>query len=256
MVEKHAVVLISFTAREKVSDKIIDTTDEATAKKAGMYTAKQAYGPQAVVVGNKEVLPGVDEALLAMKEKESRTVDVPPSKGFGERNPELVRVLPLQEFKARNLVPVPGMVVDANGYYGRVQSVSGGRVRVDFNPELAGKELLYELTLEKMISFPQEKLEAFKNKFFEKAKAAISLANGKATIALDVNGAMPHPEAKFAFTRAVLSFIPEVKSVQFTEEFTKAFFDRKPKAAHGEPGHEHADGEADEASEESEDTEE
>jgi hypothetical protein len=41
--------------------------------------------------------------------------------------------------------PVPGMPVELDGMPARIQTVAGGRVRVDFNHELAGKTLVFKV---------------------------------------------------------------------------------------------------------------
>jgi FKBP-type peptidyl-prolyl cis-trans isomerase SlyD len=56
---------------------------------------------------------------------------------------------------------VPGLVVVLeNNLPGRIQSVSGGRVRIDFNHELAGKTLEYELKIEEKIADEKDKIKA------------------------------------------------------------------------------------------------
>jgi FKBP-type peptidyl-prolyl cis-trans isomerase 2 len=43
------------------------------------------------------------------------------------------------------MTPYPGMIVSVNRLRGKVLSVSGGRVRVDFNHPLAGKTLRFDV---------------------------------------------------------------------------------------------------------------
>ncbi len=80
---------------------------------------------------------------------------------FGERDPGLVKLVPLKVFKANGINPVPGLVVVLeNNLPGRIQSVSGGRVRIDFNHELAGKTLEYDLTMEEKIADEKDTIKA------------------------------------------------------------------------------------------------
>jgi FKBP-type peptidyl-prolyl cis-trans isomerase 2 len=92
---------------------------------------------------------------------EERNVELPPEKAYGQRRPELVKLMPLKIFRDSEVAPYPGMtVVLEGGIPGRVQSVSGGRVRVDFNHELAGRTLVYDIRLVEKIAAAERKAEA------------------------------------------------------------------------------------------------
>jgi FKBP-type peptidyl-prolyl cis-trans isomerase 2 len=166
-----------------------------------------------IVVGEGFVIRGLDEEIEKMQVGEKQTVEIPPEKAFGERNAKLVKLIPLSEFKRHNMNPYPGMVINANGIYGKVLSVSSGRVRVDFNHPLAGKILEYEVEIKEKI----EKQE-------EKAKALIEFYSGEkdTEIKFDENGV--EIILKKAFDEVVKRRISEsmkkflgVKEVKFSE---------------------------------------
>ncbi len=113
-----------------------------------------------IVVGAGYVLPGIDEALKQINLGEKKTVTLTPDKAFGAWNQELVRLFPLNEFKRHGTDPYPGMIVEGDNMRGRVLSVSGGRVRVDFNHSLAGKTLIYDLEIKGKIDDIKEKIKA------------------------------------------------------------------------------------------------
>ncbi|MFH1229684.1 MAG: FKBP-type peptidyl-prolyl cis-trans isomerase [Candidatus Aenigmatarchaeota archaeon] len=110
-----------------------------------------------LVVGVNYTLKGVDKALATMNVGEKKTVEILPEDGFGKRDEKLLRLVPMSEFKKHNTEPFPGMVLDADNMRGKVISVSGGRVKVDFNHPLSGKTLIYDLEV-------KEKLEGTENK--------------------------------------------------------------------------------------------
>ncbi len=56
--------------------------------------------------------------------------------------------------------PVPGMKISSNGSTGKILTVNGGRVKVDFNHELAGKDLIYDVEVTEIIDDVEEKLKA------------------------------------------------------------------------------------------------
>jgi len=113
-----------------------------------------------VVVGVNFTLKGIDKALLEMNVGEKKTVEVLPELGFGNRETKLVKMVPLSEFTKHDTKPFPGMVVDADNMRGKVLSVSGGRVKVDFNHPLAGKVLVYDLEIKEKIESVEDKIKA------------------------------------------------------------------------------------------------
>lgn len=155
------IVKVSFTGRVKDTGKVFDTTYAEVAKRAGIFNEHLPYGPTPMVLGENRLITGLEDALSKMKCGENKTVVIHPKDAFGERDSELVKLVPLKVFKANGIEPRPGMVVILeNNLPGRVQSVSSGRVRVDFNHELAGKTIEYELKLEERITDERDKIRA------------------------------------------------------------------------------------------------
>lgn len=140
------------------SGEIFDLTDGEIAKKEGVYNPKINYKPLPVIVGAGFLIPGMDKALLEMKVGENKDIIIKPEDAFGHRNPEMVRVVPRKAFG--NKEPVQGMVVDFSGLKGRIQSVSAGRVMVDFNNPLAGKTLKYNLEVKEKIDVWEAQVKA------------------------------------------------------------------------------------------------
>jgi len=164
--DKGGIAVVSFTGRETESGRVFDTTDEKTARESGIYRENAIFRPVPIILGKGELIKGLEEELEKMREGEHKTVKLQAEKAFGPRRKELVVVVPLQEFKNRNVQPFPGLVVELNDRYGRVQSVSGGRVRVDLNSDLAGKEVEYDIKVEKELKTGKEQVQALTEKFF------------------------------------------------------------------------------------------
>ena len=141
------------------SGEIFDLTNEELAKKENIYNEKMKYKPVPIIVGAGFVIPGLDKALLEMNVGEKKQIKIQPEKGFGQRNPALVKVVPRNSFKEK-FEPRQGMVVDFSGIKGRIQSVSAGRIMVDFNNPLAGKALLYELEIKEKIDDDNQKIKS------------------------------------------------------------------------------------------------
>ena len=155
------IIRVSFTGRLKDTGGVFDTTSAEVAKKHGIFNEHAVYGPTPFIVGEGRLIKGLEEALIGMKPGEQKTILIPPKNGFGERDPELVKLVPLKVFKANGVSPAPGMrLVLENNLPGKVQSVSGGRVRIDFNHDLAGKTLEYDLKLEERLKEDRDKIKA------------------------------------------------------------------------------------------------
>ena len=148
--------LVKITYNGYVNEKLFDTTDEELAKKEGIYNPMMVYGPVVVSVGSGMLVPGLDEALLEMEVGEERELELPPEKAFGKRDPSKVKIVSIKEFKKHKVNPVVGMPVNIDGNAGRIASINGGRVLVDFNHELAGKTVKYTLKIEDVIEEPEE----------------------------------------------------------------------------------------------------
>lgn len=224
--QKGDLISIEFTGKELSTGKVFDTTDKATAEKEGMSTKNRPFGPVTMSVGNGEVLAGIDEQLLQMNIGEQKTIKLSPAQAFGERNPELVKVIPLAEFKKNNVNPVPGTIVNANDMMGKVQSVSGGRVRVDFNGDLAGREVEYQLKIVKQFKETKEQLDALTEKMFRgNEKPAITQKGDTVEIMGTVRGLAPHQRNLAPFAKMVLGVIKGVKHVHVTTDFTANDFE-------------------------------
>ncbi|MFB6089949.1 MAG: peptidylprolyl isomerase [Halobellus sp.] len=108
-----------------------------------------AYDPLTFVVGAGDVIEGLDEAVRGMSVGESDTVRVPPEAAYGEVREERIREYDAETFEAMvGDDPAVGMHVEAeNGLHGDVVAVRDGVVEVDFNHELAGRTLVFEIEI-------------------------------------------------------------------------------------------------------------
>ncbi len=164
-VQKGDVIRLNYTGKVKETGEIFDTTYEEMAKEAGIYSENAVYGPVPIAVGAGHVLKGLDEQLEGLEVGEKYEIIVPPEKGFGMRDPKLIKTFTLGQFRRQGIYPFPGMPVEIETESGRklkgkVMTVSGGRVRVDFNHPYAGKHLVYEVEVVEKIEDPIEKVKA------------------------------------------------------------------------------------------------
>lgn len=107
-------------------------------------------GPLEFVHGSGKLVPGLAEQLAGLKAGDKKTLTVPPSKAYGERDPKALKTFPISSFRGAAGVR-PGAVV-ATRFEGRqvravVTAVTRTSVTLDFNHPLAGKELRYSVEI-------------------------------------------------------------------------------------------------------------
>ncbi|MGQ0537144.1 MAG: FKBP-type peptidyl-prolyl cis-trans isomerase [Methanobacteriota archaeon] len=157
--EKDTIVRVEFEAWT-TDGEFFDATDAEVAKKADAYDANATYGPLPVILGAGRILPGFEEALLGAKVGEAKEIVVPSDKAFGPRDAAKIEVFSLREFQRRELEPRPGERVRIDNRVGTIVQVTAGRVRVDFNPQFAGKDLKYTFKILGEAKTPDEKVAA------------------------------------------------------------------------------------------------
>lgn len=216
--QKGEFVRISYIGR--VNGEIFDLTDEDVAKREKIFNPRIKYKPVPVIVGAGFVIPGLDEELEKMKVGEKKKVTIPAEKAFGQRKKELVKVVPESAFKKQNFKPKAGLIVDFSGTKGRIQSVSAGRVRVDFNHPLAGKDLEYEIEIKEKITDKKEQVNAVLD-FFGFPIMGVSIDKNVVNIDVDTQKGFPRPELKARVAGIILKYVDGMKKVMFTESFVK-----------------------------------
>ncbi|OIO27313.1 peptidylprolyl isomerase [Candidatus Micrarchaeota archaeon CG10_big_fil_rev_8_21_14_0_10_60_32] len=220
MAKEGEFLRINYTAKTKDDGKVFDTTSEAEAKKAGIFNERVRYGPALVPVGKKQVIEGLDEELLNAKKGDKKQIVIPAAKGFGTRNADDVRLVPLSKFQEQKVQPYAGMPVELDGRAARVQSVSGGRVRVDFNHPLADKELVYDYEVVAEYSKPEEKFAALASDLLPDCKASYNEGVGTLEVPLKVDkSSRDYLVMKTRFYVQAFAFIPETKKLEFREEW-------------------------------------
>ncbi|MFH0837343.1 MAG: peptidylprolyl isomerase [Candidatus Aenigmatarchaeota archaeon] len=194
------------------SGEIFDLTDEKIAKENNIYNPKVKYKPATVILGAGFVVPGLEHALLEMKVGEKKEISVKPEDAFGQRNTELIRTVPEKVFEGKPVVP--GMIVDFGDTRGRVQSISSGRARIDFNHPLAGKTLKYEIEIKEHIDDQIQQVEAVLDFFGIEPK--IYLMSGHYEIEADAS-----PPVKQKIASLILEYVEGVKKIRFVQSFEK-----------------------------------
>lgn len=224
--EKGDFVLIDYVAKVKETGEVFDTTMEDVAKKEKLYKEGDIYEPKLVVIGEGWVLKALDESLPGLKIDKAAPVEIPPEKAFGPRDPEKVRLVPLRRLTAKGLTPQLGMRLEFEGKLAIVRTIGAGRVQLDYNPPLAGKTLVYEVTVQKKIQTRQERLNALIHRRIPAVDAAkFTAKTRKALIEIEMPEEAFYVEGLQAAKRGIAldihKFFTDINTVKFTETFKR-----------------------------------
>jgi FKBP-type peptidyl-prolyl cis-trans isomerase SlyD len=222
MVEKGKMVKISYDGY--VDGRLFDTTNEELAKKEGIYNPAMVYGPVAIFAGEGQVLPGLDEVILEMDVGEEREVVLPPEKAFGKRDPSKIKLVPMSEFKKRGIKPIKGLPITIDGIPGKIVSINSGRVLVDFNHELAGKEVKYKIKVEEVVEDKKDVVKEIIKMYIPRlSDVKVTIRNG--TVRIELPEFAPFIQniqtAKMAIANEILMRLDDIEKVSFVETYER-----------------------------------
>ena len=223
--EKGDFILINYTAKVKETNEVFDTTIEETAKQEHLHKEGELYEPKLVVIGEGWVLKALDESLTTMNVNKPQTVEIPPDKAFGPRDPEKIKRVPLKQLLSKDIHnPTIGMRINYNGKMATIRSLGAGRALLDFNPPLAGRTLVYDVTVNKKLEATEDKVTALIHRRIpvvepEQFKFIIQ----KKTLTIDMPEVAFYVEgvqiAKRGIAMDVQKFLPELTEIKFVEAF-------------------------------------
>jgi peptidylprolyl isomerase len=231
--QKGDFILINYIAKVKETNEVFDTTKEDVAKKEHLHKEGQIHEPELVVVGEGWVLKALDDALTTMDLNTPSTVEISAEKGFGQRDPEKIKRVPIKQLYAKEINPVVGARIEYQGKSATIRSIGAGRVLLDFNAPLAGRTLIYDVTVTKKLETAEQKIGALVHRrvpVVEEDKFKLSIKGCDLTINMPeetfyVEGIQI---AKRGIAMDIQKFVPELIETQFIETF-KA--EPKPTAA-------------------------
>jgi len=134
--KENSVVSIEYEVKEAGTAEVLDSNK----------------GGQALefITGKGQIIPGLETALVGMDKGESGDIKVDAADAYGELNPEAVQTLPKDQFEGIDLQE--GMALYGQGENGEtvqvtVKSFDDNDVTIDYNHPLAGKDLMFTVTV-------------------------------------------------------------------------------------------------------------
>jgi len=130
-------MVVSMAYQLTVDQEVVDASDEDD--------------PLVFIQGYGEIIPGLERMLYGLRIGESRQVSVLAKDAYGEMDPEAVMDVPRDQFPEDIPLEI-GLelqvrdseddVLDA-----RIIAVDNEKIKLDFNHPLAGKDLLFDITI-------------------------------------------------------------------------------------------------------------
>ncbi|WP_138005999.1 FKBP-type peptidyl-prolyl cis-trans isomerase [Halalkalirubrum salinum] len=135
-------IKLAYTVRTVEDGTVVDTTDKEIAEEEGIDDDNYDFSPRTIIIGEGHIFQAVDEALVGASVGESGTVEIPAVEAFGEYDPDQVRTVSADKIGEDDRYP--GAQVTIDGEQGHIETIIGGRARVNFNHPLAGEDLEYD----------------------------------------------------------------------------------------------------------------
>jgi FKBP-type peptidyl-prolyl cis-trans isomerase SlpA len=108
--------------------------------------------PATFEVGDGNLLPGFETSLFGMQAGDDAQIELEPEQAFGAHRSENVRIIDRDRF--RDVVLEPGVVVSfaapGGALPGVVRRVFERTVEVDFNHPLAGRRVVFDVSILKV----------------------------------------------------------------------------------------------------------
>lgn len=141
-------VTIEYTGRLD-DGTVFDTSFESVAREADLdHHPDREYTPLTVEIGDGRIIPGLEDGLVGLEAGDEETITVDPEEGYGDHSADRVVSYDAPEFSEmlEGREPEEGLELQTEeGLPGRVVAVDDDVVRVDFNHELAGETLDFEI---------------------------------------------------------------------------------------------------------------
>ena len=124
---------------------------KGTLENGDVFVSSFDRKPVEFTIGEGQILPGIENAVVGMTEGESKTVELPAEKAYGDKREELVVTVDRKQF-SDSVTPEPGQRLkfrnqDGSEIIAKVTDVSPSNVTVDANHPLAGEDVTFDLEL-------------------------------------------------------------------------------------------------------------
>tara|TARA_R110002096_G_scaffold81606_12_gene190186 strand:- start:1508 stop:1939 length:432 start_codon:yes stop_codon:yes gene_type:complete len=118
------------------------------------FDSSAGRDPLQVTLGEGQVIPGFENALIGMAEGDTKTVTLPVDQAYGEKQSGLVHEVKRDQIPPHIELEVGSMLAASDPQGQQMQltvvGLEGDTVTLDANHPLAGQALTFELTMSKI----------------------------------------------------------------------------------------------------------
>ena len=116
-----------------------------------VFDSSEGRQPLTFTVDTGMLIKGFDQAVIGMKKGESKTVTIPPEMGYGPRDEEAMDEIPRAQFP-QDMSLTEGLELQLQNPAGqpvpaRIASINETNVTMDVNHFLAGKTLVFDISI-------------------------------------------------------------------------------------------------------------
>ncbi len=134
---ENCVVGIEYEVKEAGTNEIVDSN-------------KGSGQPLEFIMGKGQIIPGLEKGLCDMGQDDSADLMIPAADAYGDYNDEAIQTLPIEQFDGVELkdgLTLYGQSEDGQTTQVTVKSFTDTEVEIDFNHPMAGKDLMFSVTV-------------------------------------------------------------------------------------------------------------
>lgn len=147
-----AVIAGAYFAINSASSQVVTAGKNVSVYYTGEFTNGTVFDsnvggqPLQFTAGSNQLIPGFSNAVIGMTINQSKKVTLSPSEAYGPVNQSLIVNVPITVF-GNQTISVGEVVTTSTYMQGIVTAVNATNATVDFNPPLAGKTLVFNITV-------------------------------------------------------------------------------------------------------------
>ncbi|MCR9174223.1 MAG: peptidylprolyl isomerase [bacterium] len=116
-----------------------------------VFDSSEGKEPLVFTLGAGQIIPGFEKGIIGMQVEESKTINIPSAEAYGAPKEELKQEVPKAQLPPE-IQPEVGLRLMSQGPDGQqvplvVTEVKEETITVDANHPLAGKDLIFDVTL-------------------------------------------------------------------------------------------------------------
>ena len=127
-----------------------------------VYDSNVGNAPLEFIVGKGQIIPGLENQLKDLSDGDKADIMVNPDEAYGEYNDEAVQSLPKEQFAGIELkegMSLYGTGENRQTVQVRVKSYDDENVTIDYNHPLAGKTLMFSITVSGVRAATEEEIQ-------------------------------------------------------------------------------------------------